>query len=174
MFSKGNSKPTSSATGAQSLPSSTPVASEPVKPVQPRNGAPSIISADLRIVGDLTSAGDLQIDGTVEGDIQSRTVTIGESAQVTGSIAGDTIRVCGSVNGQIKGQTVTLDKSAKVVGDIHHQSLAIEPGAFLEGHCRRLERSGATSSASSSSGLGSGASSTVQPAANAPKQYAAS
>ena len=95
--------------------------------------------------------------------MKSRTVTIGEAAHVTGSISGDTVRVCGSVNGQIRGQTVTLDKTAKVNGDIHHQSLAIEPGAFLEGHCRRIDSKPASvasvsSSASSSSSLGSSAS----------------
>jgi cytoskeletal protein CcmA (bactofilin family) len=26
-----------------------------------------------------------------------------------------------------------------VTGDILHQTLAIEPGAFLEGHCKRIE-----------------------------------
>lgn len=104
-----------------------------------RSASPSIISADLRIVGDMISTGDIQVDGTVEGDIQSRSVTIGESAQVHGSIAGDTVRICGSVNGQIKGQTVTLDKTARVQGDILHASLAIEPGAYLEGMCKRID-----------------------------------
>ena len=35
---------------------------------------PSIISADLKVVGNLESAGDLQIDGRIEGDIKSRSV----------------------------------------------------------------------------------------------------
>ncbi len=152
--------------------------------MQARSSGPSIISADLKIVGDLTSAGDLQIDGNVEGDIQSRTVTVGEGAQVTGSISGETVRVCGSVNGQIKGQTVTLDKSAKVNGDILHQSLAIEPGAFIEGHCRRMDSKPASvASVSSSSSISSSSSTSpstapgeIKPASvvNAPKQYAAS
>ena len=146
-----------------------------------RNAAPSIISADLKIVGDLTSAGDIQIDGAVEGDIQSRTITVGESALVTGSIAADTVRICGSVNGQIKGQTVTLDKSAKVVGDIMHQSLAIEPGAYLEGHCRRFDQPAAATSTGSPAGThGSGSPGLadnkvdLKPAANSPKQFATS
>ncbi len=148
-----------------------------------RNAGPSIISADLKIVGNLSSAGDIQIDGSVEGDIQSRTVTIGEAANVTGSITGDTVRVCGSVNGQIKGQTVTLDKSARVNGDILHHSLAIEPGAFLEGHCRRVDSKsagvasvgGSPSHSSSTAGAPSSTSpSTPSSIAGAPKQYAAS
>jgi cytoskeletal protein CcmA (bactofilin family) len=128
MFSKAK-HPTSSATPS----------AEPTRAPVRANASPSIISADLRIVGDLASAGDIQIDGEVEGDIQSRTLTVGEGAQVKGSISAETVRVCGSVTGQIKATTVTLDRTAKVLGDILHTSLAIEPGAFLEGHCRRLE-----------------------------------
>ena len=33
---------------------------------------------------------------------------------------------------------MSLAKTAHVVGDILHEALAIEQGAFLEGHCRRL------------------------------------
>ncbi|MGD9741861.1 MAG: polymer-forming cytoskeletal protein [Dongiaceae bacterium] len=136
MFSKG-SKPTDAYTPSTTEPARTPA----------RGASPSIISADLRIVGDLASAGDLQIDGEVEGDIQSRTLTVGEGAQVKGSLSAETVRVCGSVSGQIKATTVVLDKTARVTGDIMHTSLAIEPGAFLEGHCRRLDTASKVSAA---------------------------
>jgi cytoskeletal protein CcmA (bactofilin family) len=105
----------------------------------PRSAAPSIISSDLKILGDLISAGDLQVDGIVEGDIQTRSLTIGEGAVVTGNIQAETTRVCGQVTGMIKAATVTLERTAKVVGDIVHQILAIEPGAFLEGHVRHSD-----------------------------------
>jgi cytoskeletal protein CcmA (bactofilin family) len=108
----------------------------------PRSAAPSIISSDLKILGDLISAGDLQVDGIVEGDIQSRSLTIGEGAVVNGNVVAETTRVCGQVTGQIKASTVTLDRTAKVVGDIIHQILAIEPGAFLEGHVRHSDPAG--------------------------------
>jgi cytoskeletal protein CcmA (bactofilin family) len=112
---------------------------------RPTNGngngsqAQSIISRDLKIKGDLICAGDIQIDGQVEGDVQSRSITIGEGADVRGSISSDNIRVCGSVNGQLKGQSVILAKTAKLVGDVTHQTLAVEPGAFFEGAARRLD-----------------------------------
>jgi|SRR5215470_9532236 len=99
----------------------------------------SIISRDLKIKGDLMCSGDIQIDGQVEGDVQSRSITIGEGADVRGSISSDSIRVCGSVNGQLKGQSVVLAKTAKLVGDVMHQTLAVEPGAFFEGQCRRID-----------------------------------
>ena len=100
---------------------------------------PSIISADLRINGDLVCSGDVQVDGWVEGDIQSRSIVVGESATVHGSLQAETVRICGLVKGAIKADSVVLEKSAKVTGDVLHKSLAIEQGASLEGMCKRLD-----------------------------------
>lgn len=102
-------------------------------------GVPSIISSDLKIVGDLKSSGDIQIDGTVEGDIDSRTLIVGDGATVKGSIVAETVRVSGAIVGQVRANAVTLAKTAKVTGDITHETLTMEAGAFLEGGVRRLE-----------------------------------
>ena len=84
-------------------------------------------------------SGDIQIDGEVGGDVQGRSITVGEGADVHGTISSDSIRICGSVNGQLKGQSVVLAKTAKLIGDVVHQTLAVEPGAFFEGQCRRID-----------------------------------
>jgi cytoskeletal protein CcmA (bactofilin family) len=129
MFSKSDDK---SRTGPLSAPgeSARSAASSAV---------PSLISADLKVVGNLESAGDLQIDGQVEGDIKSRSLTVGESAQVKGSISADTLRISGAVDGQLRGTSVTIAKTGKVKGDIVHQSLSVEAGATIEGQIRRLD-----------------------------------
>jgi cytoskeletal protein CcmA (bactofilin family) len=125
MFSKNN----------KGKPAATP---EPPKaPTKP--APPSLISRDLKIVGDLKSDGEIQIDGSVEGDIRSKTLMIGESSHIKGEITADSVIVHGTVNGQIKARSVKLARSAHMVGDILHEDLAIETGAFLEGHCRRME-----------------------------------
>ena len=104
-----------------------------------KTSVPSIISADLRINGDLVCSGDVQVDGWVEGDIQSRNIVIGEGATVHGALQAETVRICGLVKGQIKADSVVLEKTAKVTGDVLHKTLAIEQGAQLEGMCKRLE-----------------------------------
>lgn len=109
-----------------------------VPPAVSGKAAPSIVSADMRIVGDLASQGEIQIDGAVEGDIRTRALLIGETADVKGEILADTVQVHGRITGQIKARSVHLAKKAHVVGDILHEKLSIEPGAFLEGHCRRM------------------------------------
>ena len=127
MFSKGN-KTTQTTNGVDTS------ARSPLK-----SSIPSIISADLRINGDLICSGDVQVDGWVEGDIQSRNIVIGEGATVQGGLQAETVRVCGVVNGQIKADSVVLEKTARVTGDVLHKSLAMEQGASLEGMCKRID-----------------------------------
>jgi len=89
--------------------------------------------------GDLNSAGDLQIDGAVEGSITSNALTIGESAVVRGALIADTVRIFGSVIGEVRANSVILSRTAKVEGDISHQSLSMEAGAEINGRLSRLE-----------------------------------
>lgn len=108
--------------------------------------APSIISADMKVVGDLQSGGDIQIEGSVEGDIKSRTVTIGENAKINGSVNADMTHIHGHVEGKINASSVRIAKTANVQGDINYQTLSIEEGAVIDGQLRR-NGSGAKSDA---------------------------
>ena len=49
-----------------------------------RSAVPSIISGDLVVKGTLVSAGDIQIDGRVEGDIRAGALVVGEKASIEG------------------------------------------------------------------------------------------
>jgi cytoskeletal protein CcmA (bactofilin family) len=99
---------------------------------------PSIISASLRIVGNLVSDGEVQVDGGIEGDVTCRTLTVSEHAVIRGEVDAETVRIHGTVHGQIKATNVSMGPTAKVMGDVIHSNLVIESGAFVEGHCKRL------------------------------------
>ena len=103
-----------------------------------KSSPPSIISADLKIVGDLNSNGEIQIDGAVDGDIRTKSLLVGETAHIKGEIVADSVFVHGSISGQIKSRSVNLAKTAHVVGDILHEDLVVDAGAFLEGHCKHV------------------------------------
>ena len=100
--------------------------------------APTIISNGLTVSGNLDSDGEVQIDGIVEGDIKSVRLSIGQNGKIVGSVQAERVLVRGRINGQIRAQEVTLTRTAQVKGDIHHETLSIEPGAKIDGHCRRL------------------------------------
>lgn len=103
-----------------------------------RNKAPTIVSEDLTITGNLDSEGEIQIDGTVEGDVHASHLCIGETGRVIGAVVADTVMVRGHIKGQIRSREVTLTCTSQVNGDIFHETLNIEPGAQIEGNCRRL------------------------------------
>ena len=101
---------------------------------------PSIISANLRIKGNLHTDGDVQVDGTVDGDVSSRVLNIGEKAVINGAIAADKVRIAGAANGEVTARIVQLSSTARVIGDINHQSLSIDAGAYVQGLCRHIEQ----------------------------------
>jgi cytoskeletal protein CcmA (bactofilin family) len=105
----------------------------------------SILSADLTVVGNLKTSGDIQVEGTVEGDIRAHLLTVGESATIRGEIVADDIVVNGRVIGRVRGLKVRLTSTARVEGDIIHKTIAIESGAHFEGSVQRQEDPLATS-----------------------------
>ena len=103
-----------------------------------KNAAPTIISTDMKVRGDLKSEGEIQVDGLVEGDVEGQSLSIGSAGVITGAVKVESALVRGQINGEIRARVITLAKSARVKGDVLHETLTIEPGAQLEGHCRRL------------------------------------
>ena len=123
---------------ASDAPASKP--STDYTPSQPKTKAVvSVLSSDLTVVGNLRTAGDIQVEGTVEGDIRAHLLTVGESATIRGEIVADDIVVNGRVIGRVRGLKVRLTSTARVEGDIIHKTIAIESGAHFEGSVQRQE-----------------------------------
>jgi cytoskeletal protein CcmA (bactofilin family) len=101
--------------------------------------AASILSSDLTIVGNLKTTGDIQVEGTVEGDIRAHLLTIGESATIKGEVIADDVIINGRIMGRVRGLKVRLTSTARVEGDIIHKTIAIESGAHFEGSVQRQE-----------------------------------
>ena len=99
----------------------------------------SIRSSDLTVVGNQKTTGDIQVEGTVEGDIRAHLLTVGETATIRGEIVADDIVVNGRVIGRVRGLKVRLTSTARVEGDIIHKTIAIESGAHFEGSVQRQD-----------------------------------
>ena len=96
-----------------------------------RNG--TVIAEGLKIIGSLTADGLVEVNGQIEGELHCTSLVVSRKALVAGTIAAERVVIDGRVEGPIQAGEVVLKPQAHVVGDIHHQSLAIEKGAYFEG-----------------------------------------
>jgi cytoskeletal protein CcmA (bactofilin family) len=99
----------------------------------------SVLSSDLHVTGNLKTTGDIQVEGTIEGDIRAHLLTIGEGATVKGEVIADDVVINGRIVGRVRGLKVRLTSTARVEGDIIHKTIAIESGAHFEGSVQRQE-----------------------------------
>lgn len=108
-----------------------------VKGNESGNSSINLIGAGTVIEGDIRSTGDIRIDGTVYGHVNSKAkVVIG----ATGVVEGDVVSQNSDVSGMIKGKTTVsellfLKSSAKMIGDIVTGKLVVEVGATFTGSC---------------------------------------
>jgi cytoskeletal protein CcmA (bactofilin family) len=97
----------------------------------------SLIGAGTSMKGDITSNGDLRIDGTLVGNINcSAKVVIGANGVVQGDVVGGQADIMGKVTGTIKVKDLLQLKGGSIVnGNIQAAKLQIEPTANFNGEC---------------------------------------
>ena len=98
---------------------------------------PSIISENSKLTGNLFSDGIVHIDGQVEGDVSCDELVIGIKGCVTGTVTAANLQLYGCLKGKAAIDNLFIAKSAKLIGDAVHNTIAIEPGAYIDGHCIR-------------------------------------
>ncbi len=93
----------------------------------------TVIDADLTVSGELLCDSHVRVEGRLEGDINAESLTLCSGAHVEGAIYADTVYIYGSLTGSVSANTVVVASGARIIGTIFHNSLTIEPGAYLEG-----------------------------------------
>jgi len=97
----------------------------------------SLIGAGTSMKGDITSNGDLRIDGTLVCNIHcSAKVVIGANGVVQGDINGQQADIMGKVTGTITVKDLLqLKGGSHLSGNIKAAKLQIEPTANFNGEC---------------------------------------
>jgi cytoskeletal protein CcmA (bactofilin family) len=98
----------------------------------------NLISNGTDITGDIKSNGDIRIDGSLTGNLNTKgKVVIGPTGKVSGEVICKNSEVSGVVEGKIiVHQLLNLKASSKILGDIATSKLSIEPGAKFTGNCK--------------------------------------
>ena len=94
-----------------------------------------VIGALTKIKGEIISEAELQIDGYVEGSLESRqAVTVGASGKVLANIKARDLTVLGSVCGNVElaGKLAVREKGS-LIGDVRTVGISIDDGAYFKG-----------------------------------------
>lgn len=101
-------------------------------PARPSN-TKSVFASDLKITGEITSSGDIEMLAEVDGNITARSLLIGAEGRMNGTVSAETVDIRGKLDGQINANTFTMRAAAQVAADVTYRSLIIESGAQIEG-----------------------------------------
>jgi cytoskeletal protein CcmA (bactofilin family) len=99
------------------------------------NSVKNVLNSDVEIKGNLRFAGDLTFEGKLDGEISSDgTLTLGDSAIITGNINVGTAVLRGKVNGNVSAKDkIEIKTKTELFGDIRASKLAIEEGVTFVG-----------------------------------------
>jgi cytoskeletal protein CcmA (bactofilin family) len=103
----------------------------------PAGNGTTIIGAGTIINGDISSNGDIRIDGTLIGNLSSKAkVLIGQEGIVEGDIIGQQADIMGKVTGMLRiNELLQLRGKCNVNGELYAGKLEVEPTATFNGSC---------------------------------------
>ena len=97
----------------------------------------NMIGSGTTINGDISSNGDIRIDGTLKGSVNTEgKVVLGSEGLIEGDVSCRDADISGTINAKLTAtQLLSLKNTAKLNGDIVTNKLSIEPGASFTGSC---------------------------------------
>lgn len=99
---------------------------------------PTILSQDLRVEGEISSTGLIEIEGHVNGTIKGNIVVLREGGIIEGTVIAENLNIKGKFEGSIKAKQITISKNADVIGNIEYEALSVEDGASIDGQFKKL------------------------------------
>ena len=111
-----------------------PTSAPPAVPSrQTSSNSKSVLAQDLRITGEVTSTGTIEVLGEIEGNLTARGLVVGLEGKMTGTVSAESVEVKGKLDGRVATVHFSLRSSAEVAADVSYTTLVIESGAHIEG-----------------------------------------
>lgn len=97
----------------------------------------TIIGPGVTFTGDISSSGDIRIDGTIKGNVSCTSrVLVGPEGFVEGNVDCPQADIMGKIKGNVNAKDLLyMHGKAFVEGDIYTAKLQVEPPAVFSGHC---------------------------------------
>ena len=94
----------------------------------------SVISADLKIDGNLTTTGEIEISGKVIGELGASVMTLRPTSEIEGQIVAEELIVDGTVKGTATANSISVGTTGVVQGSLTCEIIEISAGARIDGN----------------------------------------
>jgi len=98
------------------------------------SGGKAIIAAGAHFKGKIKHTHAIEINGSVEADLESEKVTIGKEGNFVGAINADLVVISGHYDGSMNAGSIWATATAHISGKIQYKTLQMDRGAAL--NCR--------------------------------------
>lgn len=134
----GNKSKPESHSNTKAPGAAAPVAVEKAAGTVPTPQPKNVIAQGTVIEGNILMDGELQLEGTVKGDIRtSGKLVVGNDAFVEGNIYAAQAEVAGRITGTVEcSGLLNIKASCIITGDIITKSLNVESGSTFDGRCK--------------------------------------
>jgi len=93
-----------------------------------------IIGEGVVIKGVVSTSGDAVILGEVEGEVNARELTVGDTGKLKGKIVADIANIHGIVHENVKvNNSLNLGKTGRIYGSVEYCEIEIEKGGEIVG-----------------------------------------
>ena len=110
--------------------------------VEPAVGVNEVnrISSGTVIKGEISSEGDIRIDGRVDGKVYSKgKIVVGDKASLKGSMLCATADFWGTMDGDVYVKDLMSIKSSAIIsGSVNVHRFEVEVGAKINGNCKMI------------------------------------
>jgi cytoskeletal protein CcmA (bactofilin family) len=122
------------------------VAQVPAPTPMPSAGTACFVAAEAIWEGKLSTAGDLRVDGTLNGEVDiDGTLFVSANARIDGTVHARSVVLAGEVEGQVQcSDRLEILSGGRAKGDIETASLVVHEGAFIDSRFQ-MKRAGTPS-----------------------------
>ncbi len=98
----------------------------------------TLVSSNITIEGKFRSTGNIRLDCTIVGEVDSESLFIGENCNIKGTVNCENIIIAGKIDGNVfcNGK-MHIKETGIIDGDIAVNVLSMDEGSMFTGNCTR-------------------------------------
>lgn len=98
---------------------------------------PSLLSKGAVIDGNITNAGNLEVEGEIKGNISTEILTLRENGIIVGDVCCKVFNIKGLFNGNASAEKINISDTAKITGILEYKFLSVDYGAEINCQLKR-------------------------------------